>query len=217
MKWHFYAAGSVIAYIMLIQFNGILAHSDGNDLNKAESLSVMALQDPLDDGHFAEDYLNQTKAETEPMTQVSLTELARESRANWQQDKEDRLNRSSYLDLMELVGTQYLEDINYSSYILNEFVNNKIDSREAMTTTMTLFILTKETGDMLDQIDPPSGFEEYQNNSQLALVNLEGYLWNMVKFYETNKRIYATQANDNFNMSMNYYEMVGRSLPKGMI
>ena len=117
------------------------------------------------------------------------------------------MNGSIYLDLMELVWIQYMEDLNYSSYILDEFVKKKINGREAMTSTMTLFTLTSQTVDMLDKIEPPSTFMQYHNYTLEALINLEGYLWNMAKFYETNRRVYAMQAHDNFNESMNYYEM----------
>jgi hypothetical protein len=151
-----------------------------------------------------EEYINRTNAE--PVAFALSPSNPRESRANWLQGNNGDLNDSTYLNLMELVRTQYQEDLNYSSYILDEFVKKKIDARAAMTTTMTLFILTSETVDMVDQIKPPAKFKEYQNTTQLALINLEGYLWNMVKFYETNRRVYAMQAHDNFNNSMSYYE-----------
>ena len=108
---------------------------------------------------------------------------------------------------MELVRTQYHEDLDYSSYILEDFVKNKTDAREAMTSTMTLFMLTSETVDMVDQITPPDKFTDYQNSTQLALINFEGYLWNMVKFYETNRRAYAMQAHDNFNQSLSDFQV----------
>jgi hypothetical protein len=115
------------------------------------------------------------------------------------------LNGTNYLTLMEVVKIQYLEDLNYSSYVLDEFVNKRIDSMDAMTATMTLFSLTEKTVNMVDLIEPPSNFAAYHDNSKQALVDLEGYLWNMVKFYETNRRVYAMLAHDNFNKSVNHY------------
>jgi hypothetical protein len=111
---------------------------------------------------------------------------------------------------MELIWAQYLDDLNYSSYILDEFVKNKINGRESMDSTMTLFVMTSQTVDMLDQIKPPAKHAQYHNDTLNALVNLEGYLWNMAKFYETNRRVYAVQAHDNFNRSMSYYEKVSK-------
>jgi hypothetical protein len=196
----------LIMSIILVQLSGILASAEGKDANQgaAESLAVMATQDPSKDVPSVDEYINRTNAE--PFAVVLSPSNPGESRAKWLQGNNEDTNDSKYLDLMELVRTQYTEDLNYSSYILDEFVKKKIDARAAMTATMTLFILTSETVDMMDQIKPPAKFEEYQNTTQFALINLEGYLWNMVKFYETNKRVYAVQAHDNFNNSMSYYE-----------
>ena len=206
MKGHASLASILIMSIILIQLSCILASAEEKDANQeaAKSLAVMAAQDTSEDVAFVEEYINRTKAEPVPV--VFSPSNPRESRANWQQGNNRNLNDSTYLDLMELVRTQFQEDLNYSSFILDEFVKKKIEAREAMTSTMTLFILTSETVDMVDQIKPPAKFEEYQNTTQLALINLEGYLWNMVKFYETNRRVYAMQAHDNFNKSMSYYE-----------
>jgi hypothetical protein len=199
-------ASILIMSIILVQLSGILASAEGKDANQgaAESLAVMAIRDPSEDVPSVDEYINRTNAE--PVTVVLSPSNSKESRAEWLQGNNGDLNDSKYLDLMELVRTQYTEDLNYSSYILDDFVKKKIDARAAMTSTMTLFILTSETVDMVDQIKPPSKFEGYQNTTQFALINLEGYLWNMVKFYETNKRVYAMQAHDNFNNSMSYYE-----------
>ena len=213
MKGHASQVSILIISLILIQLSGILSFAEGKDVNQEapESLAVMAAQDNSEDVPSVERYINRTYAEPVPV--VSSQSNPRESHANWLQGNNGDLNDSTYLDLMELVRTQYQEDLNYSSYILDEFVQKKIDARAAMTTTMTLFILTSETVDMMDQIKPPAKFEEYQNTTQLALINLEGYLWNMVKFYETNRRVYAMQAHDNFNNSMSYYEK-GANLSK---
>jgi hypothetical protein len=212
MKAHHSLATILIISIILIQFCGILACSEGKDLVTTKSLAAMAAQDPSEDVSFAEAYINRTRAESAPV--LSLTQLARESRANLSQGNDGNMNDSTYMDLMEVVRIQYLEDLNYSSYILDEFVNKKIDAKEAMTSTTTLFILTSKTVDMVDQMEPPAKFVEYQRLIQLALINLEGYLWNMIKFYETNRRVYAIQAHDNFNKSSSYYREAARSLPK---
>jgi hypothetical protein len=206
MKGHASLVSILIISLILIRLSGILSFAEGKDVNQeaTESLAVMAAQDTSEDVPSVEEYINRTNAEPVPV--VFSPSNPRESRANWLRGNNGDLNDSTYRNLMELVRTQYQEDLNYSSYILDEFVKKKIDARAAMTTTMTLFILTSETVDMVDQIKPPAKFKEYQNTTQLALINLEGYLWNMVKFYETNKRVYAMQAHDNFNNSMSYYE-----------
>ena len=206
MKGHASLVSILIISFILIRLSGILSFAEGKDVNPeaTESLAVMAAQDTSEDVPSVEEYINRTNAEPVPV--VFSPSNPRESRANWLRGNNGDLNDSTYRNLMELVRTQYQEDLNYSSYILDEFVKKKIDARAAMTTTMTLFILTSETVTMVDQIKPPVKFKEYQNTTQLALINLEGYLWNMVKFYETNKRVYAMQAHDNFNNSRSYYE-----------
>lgn len=197
---------SIVLSVVLVLLSGIIASAEDKDAIQelSVSLAVKAAQDPDEDAYSVEAYINRSNAEPVPVVFGPANPI--ESRANWQQSNNGNLNDSMYLGLMELVRTQYLEDLNYSSYILDEFVQKKIDAGQAMTSTMTLFILTSETVDMVDQIKSPAKFEEYKNTIQLALVNLEGYLWNMVKFYETNRRVYAMQAHDNFNRSMSYHQ-----------
>ncbi|MHB8120103.1 MAG: hypothetical protein ACYDHX_15520 [Methanothrix sp.] len=205
MEGHVSLATILITSFILVQFSGALAFEEGKDSKQelAGSLMVMSAQDPTGDVSSAEEYINRINAEPAEVA-INLSN-PRESRALWLQDNNEKLNYSAYLYLMEFVRTQYKEDLNYSSYILDEFVKNEIDARDAMTSTMTLFTLTTETVDMVDQITPPDEFMDYHNSTLLALINLEGYLWNMVKFYETNRRAYAMQAHDNFNMSLSYY------------
>jgi hypothetical protein len=178
MKLHGSRAAILVAVILLIQFSDVLATGEGMDSKDemADSVMIMAAQDDS----------------------KNISSLLVENNEN--------LDHSTYMDLMKLIRTQYEEDLDYSSKVLNDFVNKNIDSRGAMTSTMTLFILTSKTVDLLDQISPPSDLIEYQNTTQLALINLEGYLWNMVKFYETSKKEYAIQAHVNFNESIRYYK-----------
>ena len=207
MKGHGSLAAILITSFILVQFSGALAFEKGKDSMQelAEPLMVMSAQDPSGNFSSAEGYINRSNAV--PLDVVRDPLNPGESRVLWQKDNYAKLNDSAYLSLMELVRTQYHEDLNYSSYILDDFVKNKTDAREAMTSTMTLFMLTSETVDMVDQITPPDKFTDYQNSTQLALINFEGYLWNMVKFYETNRRAYAMQAHDNFNQSLSDFQV----------
>jgi hypothetical protein len=176
MKCHNPIISILVAAILLIQFSGVLASNDSIEENEmTESGNAMAAQDD---------------------SEVISSTLQNETNKD--------LNYSAYLDLLGLIRAQYEEDLDYSSKILNDFVAKDIDARGAMTSTMTLFILTTETVDMLDRITPPNELVEYKNATQLALINLEGYLWNMVKFYETGKKEYANQARINFNESIIY-------------
>lgn len=171
------------------------------DAGAQQGLEREGAQSPGSEGtSLVEEYINCTNT---PEVYIISPSSPRESRRQWQ-DAEDA-NSSIYLDLMDLVRTQYLEDLNYSSYILDEFVNKRVSSREAMTASIALFELTSQTVDMVDQMDAPPGFDQYHNCTLMALINLEGYLWNMAKFYETNRRVYAMQAHESFNRSIDYY------------
>jgi len=206
MRRHVSLVIIIASLILLAFFDSVVASSEGQG-SKQEAgsiLRVMAADPPLEEAPSVEEYINRTNAE--PVQVILYASNPVESRRLWQENNNGNISDSTFLDLMGLIRIQYMEDLNYSSYILDEYVKKKIDSREAMTATMTLFVLTTQTVDMVDQIKPPAKFEEYQNTTQLALINLEGYLWNMIKFYETTKRVYAMQAHDNFNNSMSYYE-----------
>lgn len=123
------------------------------------------------------------------------------------------LNESSYLYLIKFIRSQYREDLDYSSGLLDEYVMGNISAMDAMTTTMTLFVLTSEASDMVNHIIPPKEYSEYQNLTQSALISFKGYLWNMVKFYETNRREYAAQAYDNFNRSISHFQEGAKFAP----
>lgn len=196
MKRHGSLVTILVASVILGMLCSVLADTEGQDAKheQVEALTAMTAKDTVEDVSSVEVHLNRY-----PSNQT-------ESRMLWQGGDNGSIDDDIYLNLIELVRNQYMEDVNYSSYVLDEFVKKKIDAREAMTSTMTLFVLTSKTVDMVDQIKPPSKFATYQNVTQRALINLEGYLWNMVKFYETNKRVYAIQAHDNFNKSMGYYD-----------
>jgi hypothetical protein len=174
MKYHIPPITISVAAILLIQVSCVLASGDSIMKNEMTE-SGMAMA--------AQDVSN-----------ISFL----------QEQNNENFNYSAYRDLLGLIRTQYAEDLYYSSVLLNDFIAKDIDAKGAMTSTMTLFILTSKTVDMLDQITPPNELAEYQNTTQLALINLEGYLWNMVKFYETGKKEYANQARINFNESIIY-------------
>ena len=100
---------------------------------------------------------------------------------------------------------QFSEDLNQSSYILDEFVRKNISGRDAMIATSSLFVMTSHTMENVEDSAPPEKYLIYHNNTLQGLGALREYLWNMAKFYETNKISYAIRARDNFNKSLYYY------------
>jgi len=113
---------------------------------------------------------------------------------------------SGYINLSNLIWQQYEEDMTYSSMILNEFVSGNISSMDALTTTSSVFLLSSQTTAAAGQIVPPEGFRDYHHYTLQSQVNLQAYLWNLAKFYETEESQYALQARDNFNTSISYQE-----------
>ncbi|NMC10656.1 MAG: hypothetical protein GYA39_06760 [Methanothrix sp.] len=122
-------------------------------------------------------------------------------------------NSSIYRNILIQALTQYDEDLNSSSYILDEFVKKNISSNDAMIATTSLFILASHTLETIEFAKLPLEYEDYHNDTIRALEYLREYLWDMAKFYETNEIGYAFSARDNFNSSLYYYEK-GKNLLK---
>ncbi|MDM7939572.1 MAG: hypothetical protein QUS07_04435 [Methanothrix sp.] len=122
-------------------------------------------------------------------------------------------NSSIYRNILIQALTQYDEDLNSSSYILDEFVKKNISSNDAMIATTSLFILASHTLETIEDAELPLEYAIYHNDMIQALEYLREYLWDLAKFYETNEISYALSAKDNFNSSLYYYEK-GKSLLK---
>jgi hypothetical protein len=156
----------------------------------------------MGDSSIVDEYINRSREGPKVVTIEPSSPW--ESRRIW--FGEDDIGREEYLDMIDLVWGMYLEDLNYSTYLLDEYIANNISGREAMTATVSLFVFASQTLDMLAQIQPPSDLAQYHNVTLQAVLNLEGYLWNMGRFYETNRRVYAMQAHESFNRSMSFYD-----------
>ena len=115
-------------------------------------------------------------------------------------------NSSIYRNILIQALTQYDEDLNSSSYILDEFVKKNISSNDAMIATTSLFVLASHTLEKIEVAKLPLEYAGYHNDTIRALEYLREYLWDMAKFYETNDISYALSARDNFNSSLYYYD-----------
>ena len=114
-------------------------------------------------------------------------------------------NESIYKNLLNSTWSQYNEDLNYSSIILAEYVKKNITAREAMVATVSLYTLTSKTEDEFHKAKAIDKYKNIHNNTIVALSSLEVYLWNITKFYETDKTIYAVKARESFNSSLYYF------------
>ncbi|MEM0498040.1 MAG: hypothetical protein QW781_00895 [Methanothrix sp.] len=156
----------------------------------------------MGDSSIVDEYINRSREAPRVVTVEPSSPW--ESRRIW--FVEDEIGREEYLDMIDLVWGMYLEDLNYSTYLLDEYIAKNISGREAMTATVSLFVFASQTVEMLAQIQPPPDLAHYHNITLQAVLNLEGYLWNMGRFYETSRRVYAMQAHDSFNKSMSLYD-----------
>jgi hypothetical protein len=116
------------------------------------------------------------------------------------------MNESSYRNFLRTVQSMYREDFNYSGSVLENYVNKTISEKDAMVATTSIFILTSHSLALLDINKPPEVYESAYNNTYMALTNMRSFLWNMSKFYETNKGSYLIQARKNLNESVSYYK-----------
>jgi flagellar hook-basal body complex protein FliE len=122
------------------------------------------------------------------------------------QKASQNMTDASYKDLLQQSLGQFNDDLNQSSFILDEYIRKNISRRDAMVASTSLYVLTSHSLDSINQTQPPKKYATYFNFTIHALENLKDYLWNMGKFYETSKTDYAITARINFNDSMYYYE-----------
>jgi len=115
-------------------------------------------------------------------------------------------NESISRDLLNSTWAQYQEDLNYSSVILTQFVKKNITEREAMIATTSLLLLASQTLANLNKLRPAKRYADSYNDTILALSNLGKYMWNISKYYETEKASYAINARENYNNSSYYFE-----------
>jgi hypothetical protein len=102
--------------------------------------------------------------------------------------------------------------LNFSSYILDEFIKKNITNSDAMVATSSLFGLSSQSRDAIYSMRPTGEYKGYHNDTILALTYLNAFLWDMAKFYETNKISYALAARVNYNESLYYYGRASKAL-----
>jgi hypothetical protein len=106
----------------------------------------------------------------------------------------------------------YRDDLSYSSRILDDYVKKNVSDREAFTSTVSIFTMVSENLEAMDQIEPPVEYLSQYNSSKQAVFYLKWYTWNLARFYETKKVIYAAVARDYFNSSLAYSAEANRGL-----
>jgi hypothetical protein len=113
------------------------------------------------------------------------------------------VNESAYKNISNAAWSQFDEDFNYSSTILDEYVKKNISRREAMQSTLAIYSLTSQTAVNVNAVKPIPKYMTLHNETMTGLKDLRVYLWYLAKFFETNKPVYAKIANGYLNQSMN--------------
>jgi hypothetical protein len=116
------------------------------------------------------------------------------------------INETDYVSLSNKVWSLYNEDLAYSSNVLNEFTKKNISNKEALGSTLEVFLLNSQTTGLINQIEPPEKYSTYHNNTVSAMAAFQNYLLNLAKFYETGNIGYAQAAKDLFNESLEYHD-----------
>lgn len=108
-------------------------------------------------------------------------------------------------DLLLQGWNQYVEDLNYSSFILDQYVNKNYTSRTAMAINGALMLLDSQTLSAFGQIKPQEKYWDFHNFTLNGIKYFNSYLWYMGKYYETSNPAYIMKARDEFNKSHEYY------------
>jgi hypothetical protein len=135
-----------------------------------------------------------------------ISNSSKETNVEALQKTSQNMTDAYYKDLLQQLLGQFNDDLNQSSFILDEYIRKNISRRDAMVASTSLYVLTSHSLDSINQTQPSKKYATYFNFTIQALENLKDYLWNMGKFYETSKTEYAITARINFNDSMYYYE-----------
>lgn len=100
----------------------------------------------------------------------------------------------------------YGSDLNYSSRILEDYVNNNISDAEAIQSLMAVYVMAGRTAANLANLEPPAEFSNFHNYTFRSVEHFRLYLWNLAKFIETKYTVYGQDAMSNFNTSLEYRE-----------
>lgn len=112
----------------------------------------------------------------------------------------------NYSQVVTAAWFDYGSDLNYSSRILEDYVNKNISDAEAIQSLMAVYVMAGRTAANLANLEPPAEFSDFHNYTFRAVEYFRLYLWNLAKFIETRYTVYGQDAMSNFNTSLEYRE-----------
>jgi hypothetical protein len=116
------------------------------------------------------------------------------------------MNESDYINLSNSMWRLYRDDVDYSSFILDEFSKKNISKGAALQSTMSLFELNYQTTGIVSQINPPAKYADYHKYMVQSLIMFRSYLLGMAKYYETADKTFVVNAKTQFDGSIEYNE-----------
>lgn len=115
-------------------------------------------------------------------------------------------NEVNYSQVVTAAWFDYGSDLNYSSRILEDYVNNNISDAEAIQSIMAVYVMAGRTAANLANLEPPAEFGDFHNYTFSAVEYFRLYLWNLAKFIETRYTVYGQEAMSSLNTSLEYRE-----------
>ncbi|MGB9901826.1 hypothetical protein [Methanothrix sp.] len=112
---------------------------------------------------------------------------------------------NSNVSLLVSGWDSFVENLNYSSDVLNQTVHGGMTYEDAMVLMTTIFILNSQALVEVEKLEPGERYLDFKDCTVNAMRSFNGYLLNMAKFFETKNIRYVMAARDRFNTTQEYY------------
>jgi hypothetical protein len=127
---------------------------------------------------------------------------------------------SEYMKTSDAIWSQFWQELSFSSFVLDRYVSGNMTAEDAFTRTISAYILCSDTVAAANSVQPPEKYRDLHSLTLSSLINLQAYLWNQAKYYETTSigywnldryqetgsKQYLNQVNAYNNLSEGYYQ-----------
>lgn len=110
----------------------------------------------------------------------------------------------NYSQISSAAWFDYNNDLSYSSQVLDDYVNKNISDSEALQSLMAVYLMAGRSEANILSVEPPVEYKNYHNYTYSAVEYFRLYLWNLAKFIETKYTPYGNEAQNYFNLSLEY-------------
>lgn len=109
--------------------------------------------------------------------------------------------------VLQMGLAQIAEDFNYVNGIMQDFSTGNITAREAMTATTSIMVLTDQTLDIVQSVQPSDQYTDCYTSTMNSLVWLMNYERYMAKYFQTDESSYGLQGWESYNQTIYYYNL----------